>query len=227
MFSSINVSVLGAVDALKGYVAAKWLDFRGWFKPRFASCKETVKARTERAGFAVKDCYDRARVVAAPAVAVALDHSRQARERILALAPLVRDGLALVVGLPVAFLGTQAVLGAAQAIGLGIIKLALVAILADVLLGLLPWQSRTDLRRTLRGAVAAGLLGIAFAGSDPRPRDRPPAGGPGRRARVRHLQSPPSSPPMTRRSARAGAPAPDRPGERRTRRRAAGSNGRA
>ena len=43
---------------------------------------------------------------------------------------------------PDGLLGTQVALGAAQAIGLGIIKLALVAILADVLLGLLPWQSR-------------------------------------------------------------------------------------
>jgi hypothetical protein len=48
MFSSMYVSVLGAVDTLKGYVASRWLGFRGWFKPRFASCKETVKARTER-----------------------------------------------------------------------------------------------------------------------------------------------------------------------------------
>ena len=46
MFSSINVSVLGALDTLKGYVAAKWLDFQGCFKPQFAYCKATVKART-------------------------------------------------------------------------------------------------------------------------------------------------------------------------------------
>src|SRR4051794_20435068 len=127
MFSSITVSVLGAVDTLKGYVAARWLDFRGWLEPRFTSCKEAVKARTERARFAVKDCCNRARVIAVSAVAVALDHSRQARARILALSPLVLDGLAVVVGLPVTILGSQVLLGAAQSIGLGVLKFAMAA----------------------------------------------------------------------------------------------------
>ena len=228
MFSSINVSVLGAVDALKGYVAAKWLDFRGWFKPRFAFCKETVKARTERARFAVQDCYDRARVAVAPAVAVVVDSIRPVRERLVALLPPFRRGVALAASLPVAFLGTQAALGAAQAIGLGMVKLALVAIVADVLLGLLPWQSRTDLRRTLRGAVAAGLLGIAFAGATivatrSTPGRRPRTSSP----RLPLLRCPRRRRPRRGGRARAGGPAPDRPAERRTRRRMAGSNGRA
>src|SRR4051812_17535686 len=87
MFSSINVSVLGVVDALKGYVAAKWLDFQGWFKPRFACCKATIEARTARTQFAVLTHCALARVAAAPHVITVRERFRAAVDR---LRPRVR-----------------------------------------------------------------------------------------------------------------------------------------
>src|SRR4051794_19478323 len=100
MFSSINVSVLGAVDTLTGYLAAKCLDFQGWFKPRFAACKEPVRAHTERARIVVQARYDRARVAVAPAVAVVVG---TVRERLVALLPPFRLGFTVAASLPVAF----------------------------------------------------------------------------------------------------------------------------
>src|SRR3954449_5176627 len=104
MFPRINVSVVGAVDALKGYVASRWHDFQCFFRPKFAYCKATIKARTARARFVAKDFYDRARVALAPAVAVVADSIRPVRERLVALAPPFRRGFALAASLPMAFI---------------------------------------------------------------------------------------------------------------------------
>ena len=41
MFSTINVRLGPASDPVWVYLASKWLDFQGWFKPRFAYCAES------------------------------------------------------------------------------------------------------------------------------------------------------------------------------------------
>lgn len=148
--STIVASLNARLARLRDAAVARLAALKNTVLILLADAGRHVSSRAAKARLASGIAFAQVRDHARFAAAVGADLVRPARERIVALLPPVRRGVAL---------------GAAQGIGVGIFKLALVVIAADLLLGLLPWRSRAALRRDLRGSVAAGLLGIAFAGA--------------------------------------------------------------
>jgi hypothetical protein len=193
-----------------------------------------IPARGARAGsiLVAKACpfvaIGAGRRLAVLIVAVVLDSLRATSRRVVGRAAAAGHGLAFVASVPLALLAAHAAFAAVGAIGLAVIKLSLLVMAADILIGTLPGLSRTGLRGRLRVAIAGGLASISFAAATVGTALDP---GPTTPAVTNACATPATSLVVVAHDVAVvpeqEAPAPTHPAERRTRQRMTGSNGRA